>query len=164
MRTPTQFLGRIAWLALLLVGPGLQAQQTGRIEAPAGGLLVEDIFGRNINKHGLILVDWEGYIANPAIKFYLTPPPGAAFPARAVLTAAEPRLRFDLPTETGAGGPRKEVVWQKREKIPVHISIFPDRDASDEHHRLRIDFADASGKQEVLTLPVHVIDQDRERA
>jgi hypothetical protein len=127
-------------------------------------LAVVDIFGRTLNSHGLILVDWEGYIANPAIKFYLVPPAEAALPAKAVLTAAEPRLHFDLPSETGPKGPRKEVVWQKRERIPVYISIFPDRDGKDEEHQLHIALTDANGKEEHLDLPIRVIDQDRERA
>src|SRR5438309_4289942 len=59
-----------------------------------GRVLVEDIFGRRLNRHGLVLVDWDGYMANPAIKFFLIPPTDAALPARAVLTAAEPRLYF----------------------------------------------------------------------
>jgi len=127
------------------------------------GLIVQDIFGRTINTHGLILVDWEGYLANPAIKFYLMPPENASFPAKAVLTAKEPRLHFDLPSTTSANGPRKEIVWQKREKKPVHISILPDRDGDDEEHRLSIDFTDANGKNERLSVPIRVIDQDRER-
>jgi hypothetical protein len=131
--------------------------------ASAAGLVVEDIFGRTLNVHGLVLVDWEGHLANPAIKFYLVPPADAALPARAVLTAREPRLYLDLPSQAGPNGPRKEVSFEKHAKLPVHISIFPDRDGKDEDHPLEIDFTDARGKHEHLTLPVHVIDQDRDR-
>src|SRR5687767_628496 len=60
---------------------------------------IEDVFGRRLNEHGLILVDWEGQIANPAIKFFIAPPEDAAFPARAVLTCEEPRVYFNLPSE-----------------------------------------------------------------
>ena len=160
-RHPPLFV-TMACLALLLQSFGTQAQQPA--PAPPTGLTALDIFGRTINTHGLVLVDWDGYIANPAIKFYLLPPPDAALPAKAVLTADEPRLRFDLPSETGPIGPRKEVVWLKRDKIPVYISIFPDRDGKDEDHRLHVDFTDARGRQERLSMPVHVIDQDRDRA
>ena len=128
------------------------------------GLMVFDLFGRTVNLHGIVLVDWDGYLANPAIKFYLLPPPDATFPAKAVVTANDPRLHFDLQSTTGADGPRKEIVWQKREKIPVHISIFPDRDGDDEAHQLSIDFTDASGNRERLNLPLRVIDQDRPQA
>jgi hypothetical protein len=160
IRNSTPTVRGLAFLALLLPSFGLHAQQA----APPSGLVVLDIFGRTLNTRGLVLVDWEGYIANPAIKFYLMPPPNVALPAKAVLTAAEPRLHFDLPSETGPNGPRKEVVWQKWEQLPIFISIFPDRDGKDEDHHLHIAFTDARGREEHLTLPVHVIDQDRERA
>jgi hypothetical protein len=131
--------------------------------APLAGLAVEDLFGRNVNRHGLVLVDWEGYMANPAIKFYLVPPPDAAFPARAVLRGSDSRLYFDLPSRAGPDGPRKEVPFARREKVPVHLSIFPDRDGKDERHELEVEFTDARGRKERVTLPVRVIDQDRER-
>ncbi len=129
-----------------------------------GALEVVDDHGRAITRAGLILIDWDGYIANAAVKFYMAPPPNAAFPAKAVLSADESRLHFDLPSDVGRDGPRKEVVWQKHEKLPVFISIFPDRDGQDESHRLRIDFDDARGSKESLSLPVRVIDQDQNRA
>src|SRR5262245_17057306 len=97
------------------------AQESTMRSTPAStelGLIVEDAFGRSINKRGVTLVDWEGYIANPAIKIRLTPPFGMSYPAKAVLTAKEPRLHFDLPSTTGADGPRKEVVWQERQMLP----------------------------------------------
>src|SRR4051812_47987267 len=53
------------------------------------GLVVEDLFGRVVNVRGLTLVDWEGPLANPAIKFYLVTPPDAALPASAVLKSKE---------------------------------------------------------------------------
>lgn len=143
-----------AWMSLHLA---IRAQDSNP------GLVIHDLFDRPVSAQGLILVDWEGYLANPTIKFYLTPPSDATFPATAVLTSNEPRLHFDLPSTVGANGPRKEIVWQKREKTPVHISIFPDRDFDDEQHRLAIKFADASGRDEVQILPVRVIDQDRQR-
>ena len=47
--------------------------------AAAQGVVVEDIFGRDLNKNGLVLVDWEGQIANPAIKFFVVPPATAVY-------------------------------------------------------------------------------------
>ena len=127
------------------------------------GLQVEDIFGRAVNDHGLVLVDWEGSIANPAIKFFILPPPDAKYPARVVIRATEPRLSFDLPSRAGPDGPRKEIRLRRPEKTPVSVSIFPDRDGRDEDHRLAIEFTDADGKERSLRLPVHVVDQDRDR-
>jgi hypothetical protein len=159
-----------AWLAFTASLPALPGQEmndSGPIERvpeqDQSGLVVQDLFDRTVNTHGLVLVDWEGYIANPAIKFYLTPPPDATFPATAVLTAREPRLHFDLPSTTGADGPRKEIVWQERSRKPVFISIFPDRDGGDEEHPLAIDFRDAAGKNARLNVPIRVVDHDRQR-
>src|SRR3954470_6120043 len=90
---------------------------------------VEDIFGRTITQQGLTLVDWEGYMANPAIKFYLSPPTNATFPATATLTADGVRLYFDLPSTFGSNGPSKTLSFSDAgQRLPVQISIFPDRD------------------------------------
>jgi hypothetical protein len=35
-------------------------------------------------------------------------------------------LKADLPGEVGPDGPRKEVIWQTRAKLPVHLAVFPD--------------------------------------
>lgn len=128
--------------------------------AAADDWTVENIFGRRVTK--LVLVDWEGPIANPAIKFFITPPAGAELPAKAVLTAKEPRLHFNLPSTIGANGPRKEIEFKKNEKLPVYIAIFPDSDGKDEKHELEIKWADAKGKTGTIKLAIEVIDQDKE--
>ncbi len=61
-------------------------------------------------------------------------------------------------------GPKRKLIWRKQEKLPVYLAIFPDRDGQDESHRLRIDYSDARGSRESLSLPVRVIDQDRNQA
>jgi hypothetical protein len=127
------------------------------------GLEIVDDHGRAITGEGLVLVDWDGYIANPAVKFSIVPPSDAAFPAKAVLSATEPRLHFDLPGDVGRDGPRKEVVWEKHDKLAVQVAIFPDRDGQDENHQIKIDFSDARGVSQSLNLPLRVIDQDRSR-
>jgi len=124
-------------------------------------LVVEDIFGRRLNEHGLTLVDWEGEIANPAIKFYITPPIDAAFPAEVVLTSNEPRLYFNLPSEIGPNGPRKVVKFAARERTPVLTSIFSDREGEDRDLALQFEFHDAAGRKQSLALPCHVIDHNR---
>ncbi len=131
--------------------------------SPPAGLAVEDIFGRSLNDHGLVLVDWEGYIANPAIKVFLVPPPDARYPARVVVTAREPRLYFDMPSTAGPGGPRKVITLPGPEKTSLSVSILPDRDAQDEDYALDVEFTDADGVRRTLALPVHVVDQDRDR-
>jgi hypothetical protein len=86
-------LARIS-LLIALVQPAVRAQT-----------VVQDIFGRTLNQHGLTLVDWDGYLANPLIRFYLVPPTNAALPASATLTVNGARLYFDLPSGVGPNGP-----------------------------------------------------------
>jgi len=166
MCTLTNLLGVMLYLTPNFgnLDPSPALEHPAQASARAPGLEIVDDHGRAITQQGIVLVDWEGYIANPAVRFYLVPPPDTAFPAIAVLSAGESRLHFDLPSDVGRDGPRKEVVWQKHEKLPVYLSIFPDRDGQDEGHRLRIDFSDARGSRKSLSLPVRVIDQDQSRA
>jgi hypothetical protein len=129
----------------------------------SGTIAIEDIFGRRlVDKNGLILVDWEGHIANPAIEFYIVPPANIAYPARAVLTANGERLYFNWPCEMGPQGPRKELEIRQAGKQSVLVSIYPDRDDKDESYEIQIALRDARGRMWQRKLPVRVIDQDRE--
>lgn len=56
------------------------------------GIVIEDIFGRSIKNSNIILVDWEGFIANPAIKLYVKPPVNASFPGTLIISSSEPRI------------------------------------------------------------------------
>jgi hypothetical protein len=131
----------------------------------ANDFILEDIFDRSLNDTGLILLDWEGYMANPAIKFFIKPPADATFPATAALTANGTRLYFDLPSEVGTNGPTKIITLiDTSAKIPVYLSIFPDRDTIDENYLLTIRFQDAQNKQKSATINIRVIDQDTNQA
>jgi hypothetical protein len=144
----------VTTLAAMTLAPCRASGQTG--------ILVEDIFGRPLNeKNRLVLVDWEGPIANPAIEFTITPPSNVAFPARAVLTVNAPRMSFNLPCQTGPGGPRKEMVLSRAGKQSVFATIFPDADDRDEDYEMTIDLVDARRRSWRRKVPVHVIDQDR---
>src|ERR1044072_5046047 len=91
-------------------------------------IVFEDIFGRRLNERGMVLVDWEGQIANPAIRVLVRPPSDATFPASAVISGTEPRLYFDLPSQATASGPSKTFSFSNATPVPVLVSIFPDRD------------------------------------
>ena len=102
-------------------------------------------------------------LANPAIKFYITPPADASFPAEAVVSANNARLYFDSPSQVGADGPTKVIHFgDAAARVPVALANFPDRDALDADHQLSIRFTGADGGQRSLTLNVHEIDQDRD--
>ena len=131
-------------------------------EPPAGTterVIFRDVFGREVNETGLVLVDWEGHIANPAMKYFVELPG-----VTATLSSSEPRLYFDRPSTTGANGPTKALVSEEpTQSAEFHISIFPDRDTSDESHTLTIRYVGGGGRVSVQTIDVHVIDQDVDR-
>ena len=77
--------------------------------ASFGQTRVEDIFGRPLNQRGLTLVDRDGYMANPLIKFFVLPPTNAVFPGSVLLAANGVRLYFESPGDVSAGGPSKTI-------------------------------------------------------
>ncbi len=124
-----------------------------------GEIIVRDIFGRVVNETGIVLVDWEGHIANPAMKYYVELPVGSA-----TLSGSDSRLYFDLPSSVGANGPSKSLVSERPSKeVEFRVSIFPDRDTSDEDHVLTIRYMDNRRTVRTQTIDVHVIDQDIDR-
>ncbi|MEJ0089004.1 MAG: putative Ig domain-containing protein [Limisphaerales bacterium] len=125
---------------------------------------VSDIFGRSLNQHGITLVDWDGYLANPLIKFDLLPPTNAALPGSVTLTADGARLYFEASNEVSSNGPSMTVYLNDlNTPLPVRLSIFPDRDGLDENYTLTLVFTDANNARQTNTVPIHVIDQDLQR-
>lgn len=130
----------------------------------SGQTRVEDIFGRSLNQRGLTLVDYDGYMANPLIKFFVLPPTNAVFPGSALLTANGVRLYFESPGNVSTGGPSKTVsLTSAAARQPVRLSIFPDRDGLDEDYTLTIVFTGANSVKQTNTMPIHVVDQDLPR-
>jgi len=132
-----------------------------------GGLAqtrVQDIFGRSLNQRGITLVDWDGYLANPLIRFYVLPPTNGVLPGSATLTANGARLYFDTTSNVGTNGPGKTIsLTSAGAGVPVRLSIFPDRDSLDEDYTLTIIFTGANSAKQTNTIPIHVIDQDVQR-
>ena len=123
-------------------------------------VVVADRFGRQVNDVGITLVDWEGYIANPAMKYTVKAPSGTTVP-RVTLSSSEPRVYFNLPSWNGAEGPRKELnLSGTSSQAEFYISIFPDRDGLDETHSLIIEYRDFNGGSHTETIDIHVVDQD----
>jgi len=125
--------------------------------AAAGAPSVRDVFGRDVSTVGLTLTDWDGYIANPAIEFSIAPPPGAALPVKVIVTAPEPRMYFDLPSEAGAHGPRKVMTLAAPEKQFAWVSIFPAHKKRNFDTALHIELSDARAQHWELTVPIHVV-------
>jgi hypothetical protein len=126
------------------------------------GITALDASGRVLNARGIHLVDWDGFLANPAETIKLHPPADLAFPAQATITADHPRLYFDLPSDTTANGPRKFVRFDSAQsEVTIRLAIYPDRDGADEHYHLTMTLTD--GDPRVETVPIIVHDQDQNR-
>ena len=104
-----------------------------------------------------------GLHCQPSGRVFILPPPDAAYPATVVVRAREPRLMFDLPSEAGPHGPQKEIRLPRPEKTSLYVAIFPDRDSRDQDDALDVEFTDARGERQTQRVPVHVVDQDRDR-
>lgn len=125
---------------------------------------LQDVFGRDVAEHGVTLVDWEGYLANPAIKLRIVPSERLYAPAKVTVTADGGRLMFDLYSEFGPRGPSKVLfIESSSEPVEFWMSIAPDRDFEDEEYTLKVEVRDANMLKMTQTVPVRVIDQDRER-
>jgi hypothetical protein len=118
-----------------------------------------------VNQHGITLVDWDGYIANPLIKIYLSPPTNSALPGSATISANGDRLYFKSSDSVSTNGPRANVpIYNQNDAVPFELSIFPDRDGMDEDYMLTIIFTDANNTSQTNTVPIHVVDQDSQRS
>jgi hypothetical protein len=125
---------------------------------------VEDIFGRSLQQHGIRLVDWDGYMANPLIKFFVLPPTNAVLPGSVTLGANGGRLYFENPGSVSDHGPLKTIsIPTANSRIPVRLSIFPDRDHLNEEYILNLVFTGTDNVKRTNTVPIHVMDLDLQR-
>jgi hypothetical protein len=126
--------------------------------------VVQDIFGRTLNQHGITLVDWDGYMADPLLKFYFFPPTNAPLPGSATLTANGPRLYFDNPSSVSSNGPSKTISFGSHGVgVATSLSVFPDRDSLAEDYTLTIVFTASNNARQTNTVPIHVLDLDLQR-
>ncbi|MBX7133750.1 MAG: Ig domain-containing protein [Fimbriimonadaceae bacterium] len=123
---------------------------------------LQDVFGRDLAKPGVTLIDWEGRIANPAIRLRLVPSEKLYLPARVKLTANHPRMMFNLWSEVSSTGPTKILYLdQKSKPVPFLMSIFPDTDGINDLATLKVEITDANESTTTLEFPVKVLDQDQ---
>jgi hypothetical protein len=122
---------------------------------------VTDIFGRSLNTHGITLVDWDGYMANPLMKFYLLPPTNAVLPGSTTLMANDPRLYFGTPSSVTTNGPSTTLsLSSSTTATPFYLSIFPAHTSPDTNSTLKIVFTGANNAKQTNTVPIQVIDED----
>ena len=148
--------------ALSVPTPGLAARQA----APA--LDVFDIFYRNVNDHGVRLVDWQGYLANPYIELTVRAPKvaGIAYPLTVDLKAeGTSRLMLNMPSELTATGATKSFTLTgpaDREvvRLAIHSKQGP---GQDERHKWVMKTTDATGATITQTMPI-TVQQDEKTA
>ncbi len=121
----------------------------------SGQVVLNDIFGRNLLGEEIILVDWEGHMANPAIQLDISPPPGGPFPFDVTLSANHARLYFNNPSIAGNSGPSKMLTFNDATKQEVFLSIFPDRAGGNEAYTLTV-----TSSLGTDVYDIKVIDQD----
>lgn len=150
------------WIAPLGVAlVGMSYAQTVRVFDP---------LGRDLQKHGIQLLDWDGHLMNPAPVFQLNVRQpvsiGAPNPAPYTiqLSSNHPRVYFDTPSTVGASGPTKQVtVSRNGGSVPFRMAVFPDRAGGDETATLTIRVTDRLNRQFTRTLPIKVRDLDLPR-
>jgi hypothetical protein len=130
-------------------------------EIDQNNVTVLDIFDRSMNERGIVLVDFDGYMANPAMQYFLVPPENASYPSTATITADCARIYFNEPCTVGSSGPSKTIVFIDESSVEsFYMSIWPDRDTEDEKHALSIEFTDSNGLTILTNVSIAVIDQD----
>ncbi len=132
-------------------------------ESPAASLAawtLSDAFCRNLAAAGVTLVDWDGYLANPAIAITVTPPQGLGYPLTLGLTTDEPRIYFDRGSrdqdaQDPHSQPAANYTFLDASPVVFRIAIWPDRDGENETHTLHL-----AGGGVSTDVPIQVIDQD----
>src|SRR5438105_1405769 len=104
-----------ASICLFFVLVAFFANVSAAQDTPA--FLLTDSFGRDLNHRGITLVDWEGYMANPAIRLKIQAPCAKGGPVFTTISANGPRLYFDSRSTTSLDGPSKSLNFQDDSSI-----------------------------------------------
>jgi hypothetical protein len=155
---------RVIMKSLKAVAIGLAASLSLAAAAQTT-LVVRDAFGRDVTTKGIVLLDWDGYMANPAVKLTVEAKWVSEYPVQIAVSSNCARLMASREDGDRRGiGAR---ISQQSENTPatIWVSIFPDRDGKDEDFRILIAATDRANKSLcTVEVPVHVIDQDRPHA
>ncbi len=121
---------------------------------------MRDKFQRDLSGAGITLVDWDGQIANPAVKLSISAPCTATFPVTVTVSANGPRLYFGRAANQDATGPRETFQFNDADSVAtLYLSIWPDHDGESESYTLSL-----SGGGVDTKVPIRVVDQDAHRA
>jgi hypothetical protein len=129
----------------------------------ASALSVTDLFGRDVTQNGITLVDWEGPVRNPAMKYYLQGTDALSYPFSVTLSTSEERTSFNLPSTISTTGPVKTVVLDSPDSLASFLfSFYMDENFAGETFDLALTY-NLNGLPVKQVVPVTVIDQDRDR-
>lgn len=134
----------------------------GMAAAGAAGqpLAVLDAFGRDVTGRGVLLLDWDGHLANPAIKLTAAFEPSDR-PRTLDIRSDCLRLIFDRAGDLSIGPLGKSMrIEPGQTQAEFWVSVFPDRDGKDEAHAFELRMR---GDARWTPVPVRVLDQDRPR-
>lgn len=131
---------------------------------------ISDRFDRDLRSTEIHLLDWEGYLANPAFQIKLTRSADQP-PTRVVLESNDPRLYFNSPAGLSARGSKKAIhLTAEKPGEKVYLAIWPDRDDKNETHKIDLSYWASEPKDErdteiprhatTISLTVNVIDRD----
>ncbi len=128
----------------------------------ANNISVIDLFGRDVTS-GITLVDWEGPVRNPAMKYSLMGNDALEYPLTVNLSSAEERSSFSLPSTISKNGPTKSMsITAPDELFSFLFSVYMDENGDNETFDLILQY-NMDGIPARSIVPVTVIDQDVDR-
>lgn len=153
--------------------PPFVYQASAKNSAAPEGIQVLDRFGRNLMARGLRILDWDGYVANPAVEMIVKLNPRGPGYVNVALQIRNSLLYFDSPCHISEKGSLKYFsLSSQKSQRSVFVSVFPDRDDRSENYELEmyvwesaiaIDPRAPSGipdKARRMTFPIQVTDTD----
>lgn len=148
-------------------------QATADNTAEPQGLQVLDRFGRNLLARGLQILDWDGYVANPAVEMVFKLNQNVRGYLNVALVVRNNLFYFDGPCHIGEKGSFKYFsLSNQRSERSAFISVFPDRNDRSENYEFELyvwDSATAIDQRapssipegaKRMAFPIQVVDKD----
>ena len=130
----------------------------------ASAISVKDLFGREVTQTGITLVDWEGPVRNPAMKYFLQGNAFLSYPLSVKLTTREENTSFNLPSDFSPKGASKTLVLDSQGSLASFLfSFYMDEDFEGNAFELTLSY-NLEGLPAQQVIPVTVIDQDYDRS
>jgi hypothetical protein len=128
----------------------------------ADAISIFNIFDEDVTA-GLTLVDWEGPVRNPAMKYYLKGNETLVYPIIVNLSSQEELAFFSLPSTISKNGPMKTMEIASEETLEAFLfSVFMDENFEEETFELLLQYS-LNGTPAQQVIPVKVLDQDLDR-